>query len=89
MKWQLARRHQIGGIQTLRIGAETKATVLQTDAIVGLNHARTKAHVVTLNEADHHAVFVGCREIDGTAFDRIARFKVLRFFHINELCATF
>ena len=84
----LTRRDQIGSVGTLQIGAEAKTSVLQADAISRFNHTRPKAHVIALNEAHHHAVFIGGREVNGAALHRIARFEILRFLHVNEFGAA-
>ena len=34
--------------------------------------------MVALDEADHHAVLIGRREVNGAALDRVARLEVLR-----------
>ena len=80
--------NQISGVQAFRIGAEIEAAVVQTDAVGRLDHARSKAHVIALNKAHHHAVFVGGREVNGAALHGVASFEVLRFFHVNELGAA-
>ena len=84
----LTWRNQIGSVGTLQIGAEAKTSVLQADAVSRLDHTGPKAHVVALNEAHHHAVFVGSREVNGAAFYRIARLEILRLLHVNEFGAT-
>ena len=61
--------------------------VLQADAKLWLDAARTKAHVVALNEAHHHAVLVGGAEVYGAALHRVTSAEVLRLFHINQLRA--
>ncbi len=50
-------------IDVLRVQREARATVLHTDARTGYNHTRTKAHVVGLDERDHHAAFIRCRQV--------------------------
>jgi hypothetical protein len=62
------------------VQAEAVAAVLQADAEVRLHAARAEAHVIALDEADHHAVLVGGRQVDGAALDRVAGAEVLRFF---------
>ena len=64
--------------------AEATAPVLQADAEFGLDATRAKTHVVALDEAHHHAVFIGCREVNRAALDRVAGAKVLCFFHVDE-----
>ena len=59
---------------------EAVAAVLQADAEAGLDAARAEAHVVALDEAHHHAVLVGRRQVDGAALDRVAGAEVLRGF---------
>ena len=50
----------------------------------GLDAARAEAHVVALDEADHHAVLVGGGEVDGAALDRVAGAKsCARFMSIS------
>ena len=88
MEWPFARCDQIGRVQTIGVRAEIKAPIVQTDAIGGLNHARAKAQIVALDEADHHAVFIGCGQVNGAALDRIARLEILRFVHVNEFGAA-
>ena len=84
----LTWRDQVGRVGTFQIGAEAKTSVLQTDAKSRFNHTRPKAHVIALNEAHHHAVFIGGREVNGAALHRIARFEILRFLHVNEFGAA-
>jgi hypothetical protein len=59
--------------------------VLQADAEVWLDTARAEAHVVALDEAHHHAVFVGGGQVDRAALDRIARAEVLRLLQVDQL----
>ena len=84
----LTWRDQIGRIGTLQIGAEAKTSVLQTDAVSRLDHTGPKAHVVALNEAHHHAVFIGGCEVNGAALHRIAGFEILCLLHVNEIGAA-
>ena len=70
------------------VKAKAMAPVLQADAKLRLDAARTKPHVVALNKAHHHAVFVCRAEVNRAALDRIARTKILRLFHIDELGAA-
>ena len=84
----LTRGNQVGSVGTLQIGAEAKTSVLQADAISRFNYTRSKAHVIALNEAHHHAVFIGGREVNGAALHRIARFEILRLLHVNEFGAA-
>ena len=81
VKRPLARRHLVdAGLQ-----AKAVAAVLQADTELRLHTARAKAHVVALNEADHHAVFVSGREVNGAALDRVTRTEVLRLCHVDQL----
>ncbi len=64
MERALARRNVI---DVLRIQREARATVLHADARTGYHHTRTEAHVVGLDERDHHAAFVRCREVHRAA----------------------
>ena len=84
----LARCHQVGRVVALGVQAKGVPPVLQTDAERGLHAAGAKAHVVALDEADHHAVFVRCAQVNRAAFDRVARAEVLRFFHVDQLGAA-
>ena len=58
VKRPLARRHQIGRVMSVGTYVECVATVLQTDTKSRLDTSRTKAHVIALDKADHHAVFI-------------------------------
>ena len=84
----LAWRHQIGGVMTIGTHIECMATVLQAHTKCGLYTTRTKAHVIALDKADHHAVFISSTQINRAAFDRITCAKVLGFFHIDQLGAA-
>ena len=80
VKRPLARRYLIGTcLQT-----EAMAPILQTDAKFWLYAARAKPHVIALNKAHHHAVFIGSTQVNSAALDRVACAKILGFFHINE-----
>ena len=65
------------------------ATVLQTHTECRLHTTGAKAHVIALNETDHHAVFIGGCEVDGAALGRVARFEILCTFHVNQLGTFF
>ena len=64
-------------------------SVLQTHTKGGLHTARAKAHVIALNEADHHAVFVCGGEVNRAALGRVAGFEILCTLHVNQLGAFF
>ena len=55
------------------VEAEAVAAVLQAQAVARHHHARAEAHVVALDEADHHAALVGGGQVDGAALDRRCR----------------
>jgi hypothetical protein len=67
--------------------AEAVAAVLQRDAVARHHHARAEAHVVALDEADHHAALVGRGQVDGAALDRVAGAEVLRAPAVDQLRA--
>ena len=89
VKRPLARRHQIRRVVSVGAYVERMATVLQADAKGRLDTTGTKAHVIALDKANHHAVFICSAQINRAAFHRIACAKVLRFFHIDQLSAVF
>ena len=78
----LAGRDDVGAAG---IEAEAVAAVLQRQPQPGHHHARAEAHVVALDEADHHAALVGGGEVDGAALDRVAGAEVLRPLRVDEL----
>ncbi|MPM28463.1 hypothetical protein SDC9_74989 [bioreactor metagenome] len=78
----LARPHLIG---VARLQGEARATVLQADARARYHHARTKAHVVGLDERDHHAAFIRRRQIHRAAALGRAIGRVARVLHVDEL----
>ena len=63
----LARADLIG---MTGLGGEAVAAVLQADARARHDHARAEAHVVGLDERDHHAAGIGRRQIDRAAGPR-------------------
>ena len=65
----LARAHLVGmaGLQH-----EAVAAVLQADAGARHHHARAEAHVVALDERDHHAAGVGAAQVHRAAGARCA-----------------
>ena len=71
-----------------RLQAEAVTAVLQADAEGRLDAAGAEAHVVALDEADHHPVLVGRRQIDGAALDRVAGAEVLRLLHVDQTGAA-
>ena len=77
----LAGRHLVGVIRRQR---ESGAAVLQADARARHDNARAKAHVVGLNERDHHAAGVRRREIDRAASGRRAVDKLAGCFWIDQ-----
>ena len=87
VKRALARRDQVGLVRCVGGHGEAMAAVLQADAVGGLDATRTKAHVIALDEADHHAVFVGRGEVNRAALDRVARAKSLGALHVDQLGA--
>ena len=54
------------------IERESGASVLQAEAVAREHDVRTEAHVVGLDQADHHAVGVGRAQVDGAAPSRVA-----------------
>ena len=54
---------------------EAGSPVLQRDPVGGHDHAATEAHVVGLDEADHHAAGIGRAEVDGAAPDRLTMWR--------------
>ena len=87
VKRALSRRNQIGRVQALGIQTEGMTPVLQANAKRRFYSSRAKAHIVALNEADHHAIFIRCAQVDGSALDRVACAKILRMLHVDELGA--
>ena len=73
----------------MRADVERMTAVLQADAKSRLHTSRAKPHVIALDKANHHAVFICSTQINRTAFDGVASTKVLRFFHIDQLGAAF
>ena len=51
----------------------------------GTTHAGAEAHVVALDEADHHAALVGGGEVDRAAARRVAGAEVLRPLRVDQL----
>ncbi len=51
---------------------ESGTAVLQPEAVPGQHDPRAEAHVVRLDQADHHAVRVGRRQVDRAAAGRVA-----------------
>ena len=49
------------------LGGKAVAAVLQADARARHDHARAEAHVVGLDEGDHHAAGIGGRQVDRAA----------------------
>ena len=80
----LARCYQIGRVQTTCANRKCVSSVLQADTKHWLDTARAKAHVIALDKAHHHAVFIGSGEVNRAALGRVAGFEVLRFLHINQ-----
>ena len=81
----LARAHQVVAAGVER---ETVAAVLQAQPVARDDHTRAEAHVVALDEADHHAAGVGRGQIDGAALRQVAGAEVLRATHIDQPCAA-
>ena len=54
---------------------------------LGHDDARAEAHVVALDEADHHAALVGGAEVDRAALGRVAGAEVLRPLRVDQLRA--
>ncbi len=65
---------------------EAGAAILQADA-AGRDHAGAETHVVGLDEAHHHAIFIGGGEVDRAAFFRCTGLEVGRLFHVDEFRA--
>src|SRR5882724_7042451 len=65
-----------------RLEHEAGAAVLQRDAFH--HHARAEAHEVRLDEGDHHAGGIGCGEVHGATFRRVAVAEILRALRIDE-----
>ena len=82
MKRPFARCHLVRAC----IEAESVATVLQADAKLRLHTTRAKTHVIALDKAHHHAVFISRAQVNGAALDRVTCAEVLRFFHVDEFC---
>ena len=83
----LTWRHQIGRVRATCASRESVSSVLQADAELRLNTARTKAHVIALDEAHHHAVFIRSSEINRAALGRVAGFEILRLLHVDQTSA--
>ena len=67
-----------------RVEREAVAAVLQADAVLGHDHAGAEAHVVALDEADHHAALVGRGEVDRAALGRRAGAEGLRALRVDQ-----
>ena len=81
----LARAHQVvAGL----VQREAVASVLQAQAVARHDHARTKAHVIALDEADHHAAGIGGTQVDGAALGLVARAVVLGAQRVDQLGAA-
>jgi hypothetical protein len=67
-------------------GLERKAgaAVLQADAGARHHDARAEAHVVGLDQRDHHAARVGGGKVDGAALRRLAGAEVLRAHRVDQ-----
>ena len=81
----LARRHAIG---VVRVEREAIAAVLQRHAPLRDHDARAEAHVVALDEGDHHAGGIGGSEIDRAAAHRVARLEILCLGAIDQFGAA-
>ena len=64
------------------------AAVLQAQAVARHHHPRAEAHVVALDEADHHAALVGRGHVDGAALRAVAGAEVLRTLQVDQLGAA-
>ena len=63
---------------------EAVAPVLQRHTVSGQDQARAKAHVIALDEADHHATLVGRGQVDGAALDRVAALEILGTIRVDQ-----
>ena len=63
---------------------EAGAAVLQADAGARHDDRRAEAHVVRLDQRNHHAARIAGRKIDGAALRRGARLEPLRAFRVDQ-----
>ena len=86
VKGPLASRHHV---RMCWVDAEAVAAVLQADAGARHHHAAAEAHVVALDQADHHAALVGGGQVDRAALGRPAVLEVARLFRVDQPGAFF
>ncbi len=65
---------------------KTRAAILHRDPRPGDDDAGAEAHIVGLDERDHHPIRIGCGEVDGAVVDRQGRFWEPSSGHIDLLC---
>src|SRR5919197_4485202 len=80
--WTLARPD---AVRVAALEHESAAAVLQRDALH--HHARAEAHVVRLDEGDHHAARIRRRKVHRAALGWRAMPEVLRALEVDELRA--